>query len=387
MGRTVISAESTDAGHAERLLQVGRSLTSNLDLESLLREITLAARDLTGASYAALGVLNSSRDGLARFITSGISPEVEVAIGDLPRGRGVLGVLIADPRPLRMSRLSDHPDAYGFPKHHPEMESFLGVPILIGNTAYGNLYLTNKPDGQFTDRDEDSVMTLASWAAIAISNARAAKDDRLRAAIDGSENERRRWARELHDETLQSLGALHFMLAAALRSGDRESLESAARDGVEQLRLEITNLRSLLTELRPPTLDELGLATALSGLAKRMTDLADVDVALTSDLEHEDDLPDDLKLTIYRIVQEGVSNAVKHASPSQISIDVSEFDGSIRVIVNDDGDGFDPTRSTDGFGLTGMRERVALSSGTMSIDSSIGNGTRLTAALPIAALD
>lgn len=375
-------SDSIETDRAERLLQIGRSLTSNLDLESLLQEITLAARELTNSKYAALGILNSERDGLDRFITVGIDQAERAEIGELPHGHGVLGVLIDDPRPLRLARLSDHEHAFGFPPHHPPMETFLGVPILVDGTAYGNLYLTDKSDGEFDDRDEDAVITLAAWAAIAITNARSVRDHRLRAAIEGSENERKRWARELHDETLQSLGALNLLFASALRRGDKESLELAAREGSDLLRLEISNLRSLITELRPAALDEIGLMAALAGLTRRVSALADVEVELIDALESDESVPDDLQITIYRIVQEATSNAVKHASASRIWVSVMPKEDAIQVSVRDDGIGFDPEAPSEGFGLIGMRERVALAGGKIEFVSSKEGNTVVIANLP-----
>lgn len=380
-----MNTDSNTIGNPERLLEIGRSLTSNLDLESLLREITDAARDLTHANYAALGVLNAARDGLDRFITVGLGQEARARIGELPRGRGVLGVLIDNPRPLRLARISEHEDAFGFPEHHPPMKSFLGVPIMIDGTAFGVLYLTDKSAGEFDDVDEASVVTLAAWAAIAIHNARSVRDDRLRAAIDGSENERRRWARELHDETLQSLGALHVLLASALRNGDKASLESAAKDGAEQIRIEISNLRSLITELRPAALDELGLTTALAGLSHRMSSLSDVDVELTGNLSGLDELEEDLQVTVYRVVQEAMNNAVKHATPTRIDVTVDCHANSVQISVHDDGRGFDCDAQSSGYGIVGMRERVALAGGSLTIESSEVDGTVVAATLPLVA--
>src|SRR5436190_10397243 len=156
-----------------RLLQVGRSLVSDLDLESVLKAVLEAARDLTSARYAALGVLNDRGDGLERFLTLGIDGAARARIGDLPRGHGVLGVLIKDPKPLRLADVGVHPHSYGFPAGHPPMTRFLGVPIRIREAVYGNLYLTDKDGGgEFDDGDEAAVVVLAEWAGYAIANAR-----------------------------------------------------------------------------------------------------------------------------------------------------------------------------------------------------------------------
>ena len=163
--------ENLDAQRLRRLLDVGRSLVSELDLEVVLERVLEAARELTGARYAALGVLDDDRQELARFLTGGIDDEAHRAIGDLPRGHGILGVLISDPRPLRLRGVGDHARSYGFPVEHPRMDSFLGVPVMIRGEVFGNLYLTEKPDGEFDVADEQVLVVLAEWAAIAIDNA------------------------------------------------------------------------------------------------------------------------------------------------------------------------------------------------------------------------
>ncbi|MBJ7353784.1 MAG: GAF domain-containing sensor histidine kinase [Thermoleophilaceae bacterium] len=369
--------------NTSRLLEIGRSLTANLELEPLLHQITAAARELTGAKYAALGVLNSSRDSLERFVTIGIDEAQRSEIGVLPSGRGVLGVLIDDPRPLRLDSISRHPSAYGFPAHHPSMESFLGVPILVDGLAFGNLYLTDKSEGNFDDIDEASVVTLAAWAAIAINNARRIEQDRLRAAIEGAEQERRRWARELHDDTLQGLGALNVLLSSAVRRGDLESLRTAAAAGSEQLRVEISNLRSLIAELRPASLDELGLEAALEALFGRLTSTADFDVELSNELGNGDALPKELEITVYRVIQESINNVAKHASASHIQAQLRRNGSSIELSVHDDGRGFDPGAGTSGFGLVGMQERVALAGGTTTVTSSTTGGTTIQVKLPL----
>ncbi|HUE28357.1 MAG TPA: GAF domain-containing protein, partial [Solirubrobacteraceae bacterium] len=156
-----------------RLLEVGRTLVGELDQEAVLDRILEEAREITGAQYAALGVLDEDRGSLERFLTRGIDAVTHRGIGDLPHGRGVLGVLIEDPRPLRLSDVGEHPQSYGFPASHPPMHSFLGVPILIRGRSWGNLYLTEKHGGiEFTEEDEEAATVLAQWAGTAIENAR-----------------------------------------------------------------------------------------------------------------------------------------------------------------------------------------------------------------------
>src|ERR1700761_2812320 len=155
------------------LLEVGEALFAELDPDAVLERILADARRLTGARYAALGVLDEERRNLERFVTAGINEAAIRAIGELPHGRGVLGVLIQNPRPLRLADVGAHPESYGFPAAHPAMRTFLGVPVLIRGQAWGNLYLTDKEDGnEFTQADEDTAVALSRWAAIAIENAR-----------------------------------------------------------------------------------------------------------------------------------------------------------------------------------------------------------------------
>ncbi len=179
-----------------RLLEVGRGLLSELDLDVVLGRVLGVARELTGAAYAAVGVLDEQRSGLERFITSGVSEQLAAEIGDLPRGHGVLGLLIEDPRPLRLDDVSRHPSSYGFPLNHPPMRTFLGVPILVRGEAWGNLYLTEKAGGEpFSADDEQAMVVLADWAAIGVANAR------LYQAAAGRRDELERTVRALETMT------------------------------------------------------------------------------------------------------------------------------------------------------------------------------------------
>src|SRR5690242_18269894 len=169
--------DDLDEHRLTRLIEAGRELLSELDLDSVLDRLLETAADLTGARYVALGILDDNRRELARFLTRGIDEDTHRAIGDLPRGRGILGVLIDDPRPLRLEDVGEHPRSYGFPPGHPPMRTFLGVPVRIRGEAWGNLYLTEKASGEpFDESDEDAVIVLADWAAIAVENARLYRD-------------------------------------------------------------------------------------------------------------------------------------------------------------------------------------------------------------------
>jgi two-component system, NarL family, sensor histidine kinase DevS len=170
---TAVETGTTDQTRLRALLDAGIALSSELSLDAVLQRIVEAAAELTGASYAALGVIDQSGEALERFVVTGIDEETQAAIGDLPRGRGILGVLIRDARPLRLDDLAKHPRSVGFPANHPPMKSFLGVPILLRGVAYGDLYLTEKAGGEpFSEEDQELIEVLASQAAVAVENAR-----------------------------------------------------------------------------------------------------------------------------------------------------------------------------------------------------------------------
>jgi GAF domain-containing protein len=183
--------DTLDQARLRRLMEVGPWLISELDLETVLDRLLETAREVTGARYGALGVLDADRRELERFLTRGLTDQEEQAIGARPRGRGILGLLISDPQALRVSDLTAHADSFGFPAGHPPMRTFLGMPIVIPGATWGNLYLTDKQDGAFDSSDEEAAAMLAKWAAIAIDHAR------LLAAADERQHRPERAVREL----------------------------------------------------------------------------------------------------------------------------------------------------------------------------------------------
>jgi len=548
------------------LIDLGNAVLEEPELELVFERVIEAGRELTGARYAALGVLDGDRERIERFLTTGIDDETRRGLGEPPSGHGVLGELIRDPRPLRLTDVGAHPRSYGFPIGHPPMDTFLGVPIVVRGEAWGNLYLTEKPDGEFTDEDEQVVVMLARYAAIAIGNARhvqalsgrrdelertlaavqatveisralagetdldvvlqliakrgralvgagalvieLAVGDRLRiAAVAGAvdraivgremqmedtvagrvlrtrqtqrlsdelnrarfeetglgrfgfaagaglfvplvfrtetpgvlvalhppdadefsnederlltsfatsaasavvtarsvggdqlrareaatEDERRRWARELHDETLQGLGALRLTLSAARKATDASVWRAALDDTVEELDTEIANLRGIISDVRPAALDELGAGAAVEALADR-TRSRGLTVELNIDLDYEAGRVATrhdpyLETALYRIAQEAMTNAVKHSGAESVAVDIVEAEGTVTIRVRDDGQGFDTAADSAGFGLLGMRERIELLGGSMTIESAPGTGTAVTARLPAARSD
>jgi len=545
------------------VLDLAHGVLADLDLDVVLERVIEAARDLTGARYAALGVLDRSRSGLERFITVGIDDPTHQSIGALPRGRGVLGELISDPRPLRLVDVGAHPRSYGFPPGHPAMAGFLGVPVLVAGKPFGNLYLTEKSGAEeFTEEDERAVVRLADLAGVAIDHAQRYGDvearraelartvealdatvqiaravggetnldavlqlvakrgralvsaralvieqqqgaeivvvagagelpsglvgrtvdphesvasaalrslytlrledepnlarfnrhglgrlgvradaglvvplvfhgrgygvliavdplqdgpvstaddqrlleafavsaatavataesveaDRRRLRLAAAEQERARWARELHDETLQSLASVRLGLAAQLKRPELETAIEAIRDAAGQLEIQMGNLRSLITDLRPAALDDMGAEQAIEDLAERARDRG-LEVELTIDLAYEhgrqqDRHPSELEMAMYRIVQEALGNSIKHGNARRVAVEIDGDHTTVRVTVHDDGDGFDPTTKTRGYGLLGMQARAELLGGTLGIESAPTQGTTVRAELP-----
>jgi signal transduction histidine kinase len=539
--------EATSPERMRRLVEVGISLSSELSLEALLRRLIETAVELTDARYGALGVIDRLGTGLEQFIAVGIDAGTQATIGDLPHGRGILGVLIRERRALRLDDLSQDPRSVGFPPAHPPMRSFLGVPILLRGTAFGNLYLTEKAGGEgFTELDEEIVRLLAAQAAVAIENARlyeasrqwsrqleslnevsealtteaelsqlldlaagrlrdlldartilvlqptpdgsqlavesASSDntDELRglrldagrskagrtlsrgraeridsliddpevdqtaprlvdasaalyvpllargralgvvvaydkrgpdprfsdadmriaqafatraavaielservgrsavqALLEGQELERKRLARELHDETGQALASILLGLKSLEARVGTEPVASIR----ELVGRALDDVRRLTVELRPPALDDFGLGPALERLTTLTAERSGIDIQLNvrSPLR----LSPDRETALYRIVQEALTNVIKHAAAESVSIVVMPSGDAVRAVIEDDGVGFDPHRVREGaLGLVGIRERVALLGGRFELESAPGEGTTLVIELP-----
>jgi signal transduction histidine kinase len=547
-----VGSTLSDENRLRALVEAGVAITAELSLDALLQRLVEAAAALTGARFAALGVIDRERSGLERFLTTGMDAETQEAIGDLPRGRGILGVLIRDAVALRLHDLAEDPRAVGFPPNHPPMQTFLGVPIHLRGVAYGNLYLTEKEGGEdFTDEDEELVTLLASQAAVAIENARlyeaatgwskqleslnevgnalatetdldrlldliarrlcelldarlvtvllpsgadelrfaavagegggrilgsritrtssksgrvlergrservdsvlddpdvdneamrligarsglwvplvvrgraigvlAAHDklgpdlrfsdtdlrlaetfatrgalavdlseriasDSLRRVVEAQELERRRLARELHDETGQALTSILLGLKALEEKLDDEGSRAAAAELRELVVTTLQDVRRLAVELRPSALDDFGLVAALERLSASFTDQTGIEIDFETALGDER-LPAEVETALYRIVQESLTNVVKHARARRVSILLARRNGAIKAVIEDDGQGFDPAASPSaGFGLVGMRERLALLGGRLEVESSGDTGTTIAAEVPV----
>ncbi len=547
-----MDALSLSEARLRALFEAGLAVSSELSLEALLRRLVETAAELTGARYAALGVIDATGSQLEQFVTHGVDADTHAAIGSLPRGRGILGVLISDAKPLRLQDLGEDPRSVGFPPGHPPMRGFLGVPILLRGVAYGNLYLTEKEAGEeFTEEDEELVTLLAGQAAVAIENARlyeastrwsrqlqslqevgnalatetdldrlldlivrrlqellearivalllpsgsdelkfaaaagegtddlvggtisrsgsksgavierrrseridsvvddpevhqevsrrlaartgmwvplivrdraigvleihdkAGPDtrfshddfrlaetfaaraavavelsqrmarDALRRVVQAQELERRRLARELHDETGQALTSILLGLKPLEEALGNHPARAALTELREQVVSALQDVRRLAVELRPAVLDDFGLVPALERLTDAFAEQTGIRVDFHSALG-ETRPPSEVETALYRVVQESLTNIVKHANAQNVSVSLARRRSGVAAVIEDDGAGFDQRFAReDGVGLLGMRERLALLEGRLEIESRPGAGTTIVAEVPL----
>jgi signal transduction histidine kinase len=539
--------ETQETDRLRILLQTGIAISSELTLDAVLQRIAEAAALVTGARYAALGVIDASGASLERFVTHGIDDETRARIGELPRGRGVLGALIGDARTLRLHSIAEDPRSVGFPPGHPPMRTFLGTPILLRGVAYGNLYLTEKAEGaEFDEADEELITLLSAQAAVAIENARLYESatawstqlaslheisealvgelelprllklvverlrglidarvvaialpvggglrveaiagqgseallhtviphdskigrvlargrservdwilddpevvqevarrfeavtglyvplvsaggsigiafahdkldrdprftsadlrvaelfaqraagavdlsrrvqrDSLRRVIEGQELERRRLARELHDETGQALTSVLLGLKAVEGADDVPAALGSLRELVVGT---LQDVRRLAVELRPKALDDFGLVPAVERLVDTFRSSTGITVQFESRLG-EARLPSEVETTLYRVVQETLTNIAKHAGAQAVSVLLVRRGSSATAVVEDDGQGFSPAdEERGGIGLAGMRERLALLDGRLVVESDPSTGTTVVAEVPL----
>jgi signal transduction histidine kinase len=282
------------------------------------------------------------------------------------------------------SRLRMSPTEVGL----PEADTALLVPMIYRGQGVGVLAALDRGEngGTFGEDDEQMLKTFAASAATAVAMAKSVQTDRLRSSLAAADAERRRWARELHDDTLQGLGGLRVLLSSALRSEDPARAEEAMREAVTHIEREIANLRAIIVELRPAALDELGLRAALEALLDRHREQDKLAIEADLGLPHSPAGPgrfeDDLETAIYRLVQEALTNVAKHAQASTVSVTIGRDGNEMAVEVKDDGAGFDLDAVDQGFGLAGMRERVSLVGGRLDIESG-ERGTLVAARLPV----
>ncbi|MBV8159468.1 MAG: GAF domain-containing protein [Acidimicrobiia bacterium] len=358
------------------LLGAFLAVEAELDLAAVLRRIAESARSLAGARYAALGVLDEKGQGLSQFISAGLDPEVERAIGHYPEGHGILGLLIVDPKALRLADLHDHPQSFGFPPNHPPMTSFLGVPIRVQDEIFGNLYLTEKIDGhEFSETDEALVSALAVAAGIAIDHARLHGRVRELALLE----DRDRIARDLHDTVIQRLFALGLSLQGAARLAQRPEVSSRIDGAVDQLDSVIRQIRGTIFALE----DRVTTGSVRRDVLRLTAEMAEVlgfQPAVTFDGPVETLMPDDARPELLATLREALTNVARHAKASRVDVGLAA-DRDIVLEVVDDGVG-PPVQPRPGMGLVNMEDRARALGGDVIFEASTRRGARLVWRIP-----
>ena len=373
-----------DAGGALRAVaDAVLGVAGDLSIDVVLERLVHAARDLAGARYAALGVPDDDQ-GFARFLTAGMTDDEIELIGPLPRTHGLLGAMLSDPAPYRTADITADARFRGWwPSTHPRMGSFLGVPIVFKGDVIGAFYLTDKVGAaEFSADDEELVGVLAAHAAVLMEHARLYEQSRELSVLD----ERNRLARELHDAMTQTLFSLRLTVeaAASLLPDDPARAAAELANARDLLDAAFSELRVLIFELRPPALEDDGLAATL---AKHLAVVGRAHgLAVAVSAAGQAQVPAHVERELFRIVQEAVSNAVRHARASSLDVSLVFGGSAVRASVRDDGAGFDPgargVRSRH-LGLTSMRERAAALGGRLVVDSAAGEGTTVRVEVPL----
>ena len=363
------------------------AVTSELSLDAVLQKVADLSRGLVGASYSALGVLGP--DGkLVQFITSGISKEARERIGNIPEGKGVLGVVLREGRTLRLPDLSRHAESVGFPPHHPAMKSFLGVPIVFKGRVLGDLYLANKKGAVEFSQDDETLVTLFAarlQAAVAIENALLFEQQRDQSQRLAVSEERERIGRDLHDGVIQSIYAVGLTLediadqAAAEPAEVRPRIEGTVND----LNQVIRDIRSYIMDLRPRELQGRRLEDALESLVGYLEDRsgAHVDLEVGIDLAA---LSEQYVVNLWHILQEAFSNIEKYSRATRVSVSLRTVGGVMVLGISDNGVGFnlEEAEMGRGYGLSNIKDRAERLGGILRVVTAPGEGSQLDIRFP-----
>ena len=369
----------------ERLIalhEASLELVKDVSIDHLLERIAKVACEQADARYAALGVLDE--DGkLVKFITVGMTDDEIKLIDHPPIGKGLIGELMNTDVPLRVPVIQDHPRSSGFPAHHPDMVSFLGVPIRALNRQLGQIYLTEKIDGlAFTSDDEKIIQMLAAYAAVAIQNARLHENTRRLAVLE----ERERIGMDLHDGIIQSIYGVGLSLESALHSFEEDPQDAKQRvqRSIDSLNQAIRDLRGYILDLRPRQMGSEGLMSGLNRLIAefRANTLATVQISGTDhDLK---DLPQPRSMALFHICQEALGNIAKHAKAKQVEITLWSTEERVLMEIHDNGKGFEMEKmnAAIGHGVANMQTRARAVGGDVDISSVVGEGTTVLAWVP-----
>ncbi len=357
------------------------AVTAHLSVRDVLATILTSARKLVGARYAALGIPDAD-GGFAEFLADGVTDEEWADIGPVPRQHGILGAMLCDPDPVRLADIRDHPHFGWWPKAHPVLTDFLGMPIVDGDEIIGELFLANScHPGGFTAEDEELVRLLAAHAAIALVNARLFEHSRELSVVE----ERNRIARELHDAVSQKLFSLRLTADAASALLDRDPARAAAElANVRRLAAEASaELRAIVVGHRPADLDGDGLDRALRKHVELLDRVHEPRVRYTG-CDCVPDLTEERQEAVYRIAQEAVHNALRHAGATRIDVVLVSTPAATVLQVTDDGVGFEPAgpAARRRLGLASMRERAREAGGTLAVTSAPGAGTTVRLEVP-----
>ncbi len=377
---------ATGIDHAElrELLEAIVSVGSELSLPVVLRRIVETATTLVGASYGALGVLDETGTRLQEFIHVGLPIERAAEIGHLPEGHGILGLLIVEPTPIRLDDLTTHPDSYGFPDHHPPMQSFLGVPIRVRGSVFGNLYLCDKAGGGgFTDTDEELVVALAAAAAMAIDNARLHRRVTELLVFE----DRERIARDLHDTVIQRIFATGLALqSAALRAQDPE-VAARLQAAVDDLDDTVRQVRTTIFELQSARLPGRSLRQEVLDLVNEAAVGLGFDPHVRFDGPIDSAVPSGLADHVLAVVREALANVTKHASATHAEVSLGLRDDELCLLVSDNGVGAaasGPPADGSGHGLTNLGTRAGKLGGRFEVGPGPeGRGTSLAWVVPM----
>lgn len=374
--------ESLDAAALNAVDEAARAIAGLLDLEEALQLIVERVRTLVGARYAALGIVGQG-DRIERFITSGMPLHEREAIGPLPRGRGLLGLIIREERSYRIPDIAAHPDSSGFPPNHPPMTSFLGVPVTSRGRSVGNFYLTDKSGAiEFTPEDQRLVEVFALHAAIAIENARLHQQVADFAIVA----ERDRIGRDLHDGIIQSLYAVSLSLedVPEIMVSSPSEAEGRVDAAIDSLQASIRELRNFIYGLRPETLDGSDVAAGIATLTEQFGHNTLIEVELDVDAEAGRELSTEHGAELLKLVREALSNAARHSKASRLIVTLGRTDGHLTLAVADDGIGFDTAApvAAGHDGLGNMQARAEATGATMVVKSGAGRGTRIIVEWP-----
>ena len=364
-------------GRLEAFAEIARAVGGETDLERILSLIIAHGREIVSARTLVIYLPDGSE--LAAVSETGRRSESQPR---LPVDGSPAGQVLLSGRPRRVGPDSDRLELQQLAADATEA---ILVPLIFQGETLGVLAGVNGAgERPFDEEDEQLLMSVAASAATAVATARSVAAARLRLSVEAADQARARWARELHDETLQGLIGVRMVLSAGLARSDADALRGATESADAHLGEEMRKLRDLIAELRPAALDDLGLGPAIESLAKRQAAIGGFAVELDIALSSEGRLARDTETAIYRIVQEALSNAVKHAAAGGVQLRVTQLPDRVQVAVEDDGRGFEPDGVRAGFGLTGMRERALLAGGRLWVTSADGGPTRVAAVLPLA---